>query len=49
MSDWQIFVSGAMGGGAIFLLYNIFLEVRSIRRMMNDSRRISNEIRSFDD
>ena len=49
MSNWQLFVLGAMGSGAIGLLYNIFLEVRSIRRMMNDDRQISNDLRSFDD
>ncbi|WP_309605996.1 hypothetical protein [Phenylobacterium sp.] len=36
MSDWQIFVALGMGAAAVGFLYNIFLEVRSIRRMVFD-------------
>jgi hypothetical protein len=49
MSGWQVTLALALGGGAVGLIYNIFLEVRSIRRMMNTDRRISNEVREFDD
>lgn len=41
-----------LGGGialGLYLLYLVFIEVRSIRRMMNSDRRISNEIQNFDD
>jgi hypothetical protein len=44
MADWQI---GLLGGLAVFAavtLHNIFVELRSIRRMMNADRRIPNEV-----
>lgn len=34
---------------AVWFLWQIFVEVRSIRRMMNHDRRISNEVHTFDD
>lgn len=49
MAEWQI---GLLAGVLIFIaatLNNIFRELRSIRRMMNADRRISNEVQSFDD
>ncbi len=49
MSDWQMFMAFGIGSAAVGLLYSIFQEVRSIRRMMNADRRISNEIQTFDE
>lgn len=49
MSDWQILVALGIGSAAIGLLYNISQEVRSIRRMVNADRRISNELQTFDE
>jgi hypothetical protein len=49
MSEWQITVLGGFAGVAVWCLYAIFVEVRSIRRMMNAERRISNEVKSYDD
>lgn len=43
MTDWQITMALIMGGIAVGLLYNIFLEVRSIRRMMNHDRSIQSD------
>lgn len=49
MNDWQITLALFMGAATVGLLYNLFVEVRSIRRMMNADRRISNEVETFDD
>lgn len=49
MSEWHLVLFAALGAAAVVVLHKIFLEVRSIRRMMNHDRRISNEVRSFDD
>ncbi|MDP1630283.1 MAG: hypothetical protein Q8L66_02550 [Caulobacter sp.] len=40
MNGWQTLVALGMGAAAVGLLYNIYLEVRSIRRMMNRDRDI---------
>jgi hypothetical protein len=40
MSDWQIFVATGIASIGVGLIYKIFLEVRSIRRMMNADRNI---------
>lgn len=40
MSDWQVFCGFAAAGIAVAILYKIFQEVRSIRRMMNRDRDI---------
>lgn len=40
MTSWQVTVFGALASGAVGLLYAIFQEVRSIRRMMNRDRNI---------
>lgn len=45
---YNFFWSG-MAMGAVWLLWQIFAEVRSIRRMMNHDRRISNEVKTWDD
>jgi len=49
MTHWDATVALLIGAGIIGFLYNIFLEVRSIRRMMNHDRRISNEVHEFAD
>jgi hypothetical protein len=38
--SWALIVFGGVAGLLIHQLHNIFLEVRSIRRMMNDDRNI---------
>lgn len=40
MTDWQIAVAIGIGATGVGFLYNIYLEVRSIRRMMNRDRDI---------
>lgn len=49
MSGWT--ESVLVGGVAmlVWLGYNIFQEVRSIRRMMNSDRRIPNEVSGYRD
>lgn len=49
MPMWQLGLLCGVGCGCLWFLHQIFLEVRSIRRMMNEDRRISNEVQSFDD
>jgi len=49
MSDWLAVVLGGVVGLALWYVRGVFLEVRSIRRMMNADRRISNEVQSHDD
>jgi len=43
------FFWSALAMGAVWLLWQIFVEVRSIRRMMNADRRISNEVKTYED
>lgn len=40
MTSWQLTLAAFGGAAVISLLYNIFQEVRSIRRMMNRDRDI---------
>lgn len=40
MSAWQMAIAAALGGAAVAILHQIFLEIRSIRRMMNRDRNI---------
>lgn len=45
---WAVVIGLALGGLATSSLHHIYQEVRSIRRMMNEDRRISNEVSDFD-
>lgn len=49
MTVWHSVLIFGLASGAVAILYNIFLEVRSIRRMMNFDRRMSNEVHQFED
>lgn len=49
MTDWHGYALLGLAAAAVYLLNQIFKEVRSIRRMMNADRRISNEIQAFDE
>jgi hypothetical protein len=41
------FFWSSLAMGAVWLLWQIFVEVLSIRLMMNHDRRISNEVHTF--
>lgn len=43
MTEWQKIMAGGLASLAVALIYQIYLEVRSIRRMMNRDRDIPHE------
>ncbi len=49
MTIWQLFALGGLLGAVVSLLYQILQEIRSIRRMMNADRKITNEVQDFGD
>lgn len=49
MNGWTEAILTGAAAMLVGIAYNIFLEVRSIRRMMNSDRRIPNEVSSYRD